>query len=181
MIIQVDPRKWFKPAVKPLQTRPIPNLPVFQQQEKPAKAEEKLMSFLSTIGKDVKAVFNWISSPRGQAIITEGENVVKVIDPALSGIIDLADSWLRKVITTETLATAAGSQSGSGVQKAAAVLTAMQPEISVYFPGATATQLQNANKAIVDFLNAFDHPASLTPAQQQAAADAIAASQVKAA
>jgi len=135
------------------------------------------MSFLSSIGKDVKAVFNWLASPKGQTIIAEGENVIKVIDPALAGIVNLADSWLQKVITTETLAAAAGSQTGSGVQKAAAVLTAMQPEIAVYFPGATATQMQNANKAIVDFLNAFDRPTSLTPTQQQSAADAIAASQ----
>jgi hypothetical protein len=30
--MQLDPRKWFKSGPQPLQTRPIPSLPVFQQQ-----------------------------------------------------------------------------------------------------------------------------------------------------
>ena len=113
------------------------------------------MSFLSTIGKDFKAIFGWLGSPKGLAVIATVGTVVDVIDPALIGITSLAESWLTKVISTEALAVAAGQQSGTGVQKAAAVLTAMQPEIDKYFPGATGVEIQNANAAIVAFLNAF--------------------------
>jgi hypothetical protein len=122
------------------------------------------MSFLSTIGKAFKSVFAWLGSPKGQAVITAGENVITSIDPALTGIVALANSWITKVITTETIAAAAGSQTGSGVQKAAAVMAAMQPEIAQYFPAATATEIGNANTAIVAFLNAFGTtPASSSP------------------
>lgn len=116
------------------------------------------MSFLSTIGKDFKAVFSWLGSPKGQAVIqTAGTVAVDLGAPA--AIVNLAESWIEKVITTETIAAAAGEQTGSGVQKAAAVMTAMQPQIIQYFPAATAAQMATANTAIVAFLNAFETPA----------------------
>jgi len=127
------------------------------------------MSFLSTIGKDIKAVFNWLGSSQGKTVITTGEAVVEAIDPSLTGIITLAQSWITKVISTESLAVAAGVQTGSGTQKAAAVLTAMQPEIAQYFPAATAAEIANANTAIVAFLNSFSTPASIAPATTTAA------------
>jgi hypothetical protein len=120
------------------------------------------MSFLSTIGKDVKSVFAWLGSPKGQAVIATGEAVATTIDPSLTGIFTLANSWIQKVIETESLAAAAGEQTGSGTQKAAAVMSAMGPEISKYFPAATATEIANANTAIVAFLNAFDSPPAST-------------------
>jgi hypothetical protein len=118
------------------------------------------MSFLSTIGKDIKSVFSWLGSPKGQAVIQTAGAVVATIDPALTGIVSLTESWITKVISTEALAAAAGEQTGSGATKAAAVLNAMQPEISKYFPAATSAELQNANTALVAFLNALGTPAS---------------------
>lgn len=120
------------------------------------------MSFLSTIGKDIKAVFKWLASPQGTAVISTGAAVVTAIDPGLAGIVNLATSWIQKVITTESLAVAAGSQTGSGVDKAAAVINAMQSQIAVYFPAATAAQITNANNAIVAFLNAFETTTATT-------------------
>lgn len=116
------------------------------------------MSFLSTTGKDIKGVFSWLGSPKGQAVIQTAGAVVATIDPALAGIVGLTESWLAKIITSETLAVAAGQQDGSGAIKAAAVLNAMQPEITKYFPAATAAELQNANTALVAFLNALGTP-----------------------
>lgn len=117
------------------------------------------MSFLSTIGKDFKAVFSWLGSPKGQAVIQTGGAVAEALGAPVA-IVNLAESWIEKVITTETIAAAAGAQTGSGTQKAAAVMTAMQPQIAQYFPTATATQIASANTAIVAFLNAFDSPAT---------------------
>jgi hypothetical protein len=121
------------------------------------------MSFLSTIGKDFKAVFSWLSSAKGQAVIGTGEAVAEAFNPALSGVFTLANSWMTKVIETESLAAAAEAQTGTGVQKAAAVMAAMGPEISKYFPTATAAQIGTANTAIVAFLNAFETPSTPTP------------------
>lgn len=121
------------------------------------------MSFLSTIAKDFKSVFSWIGSAKGQAIIAAGESIVTTIDPALGGIFNLANSWISKVITTESLAAAAAQQTGTGVQKAAAVMAAMGPQISQYFPNATAVEIQNANNAIVAFLQAFGTTPNVPP------------------
>lgn len=118
------------------------------------------MNFLSRIGKDFKSVFNWLGSAKGQAVITAGEGVVTAVDPSLAGIFNLANSWITKVVTTETLAVAAGQQAGSSAQKAAAVITAMAPQITQYFPTATSVEINNANTAIVAFLNAFNTTAT---------------------
>lgn len=121
------------------------------------------MSFLSTIATDFKRIFNWAGSAKGQAIIGTAEGIATSIDPGLAGIFSLANSWMNKVLTTESLAAAAAQQTGSGTQKAAAVMVAMGPEISKYFPTATATEIANANNAIVAFLQAFNTVPALVP------------------
>lgn len=113
------------------------------------------MSFLSAIAKPFTSIFSFLESPKGKALISTGEAVLTTIDPALAPVIALANSWFDKVVTTEQIAAAAGAQAGTGVQKAAAVISAMQPEIAKYFPTASAVEIGNANAAIVAFLNAF--------------------------
>ena len=123
------------------------------------------MSFLSAIAKPFESIFSFLKSPKGQALISTGEAVVTTIDPALAPMIALANSWMDKVVTTEQLAVTAGPTAGPGPQKAALVLQAMAPEISKYFPTATAREVGNANNAIVAFLQAFSTPpATPTPA-----------------
>jgi hypothetical protein len=117
------------------------------------------MSFLSTIGKDFKAVFSWLGSSSGQAVVAACEGLVEGVAtvvgvgaPVQSGI-NLINSWLKKIITTETIAAAAAQQTGSGTQKAAAVLTAIGPELNMYFPGTTTAQATIINNALVIVLN----------------------------
>jgi len=121
------------------------------------------MSFLSAIAKVPKAIFGFLASSKGQALIQTGEGVAVAIDPALAGIITLANSWIGRALTVEALATAAGQQQGTGTQKAAAVMNAITPQVLQYFPNARQDQIAKANDAIVAFLNAFDAPA--TPGQ----------------
>lgn len=117
------------------------------------------MSFLSTIGKDFKAVFSWLGSAKGQAVVTSVEGLGEAEATALGegavvqAGIDLINSWLNKIITTETVAAAAAQQTGSGAQKSAAVLAAIGPELNQYFPGTTAAQAQTINTALVTVLN----------------------------
>jgi hypothetical protein len=125
----------------------------------PVAAAAPKVSWLTAIGRAVGSIFSWLKSPKGQAVIAGAEGVVETIDPAATPLINLANSWISKVVTTEQIAAAAGAQSGTGVQKAAAVLTAMSPEIAKYFPTATALEIATANAAIVTFLNAFSTPA----------------------
>lgn len=117
------------------------------------------MSFLSTIGKDVKAVFTWLASPKGQTVIDTAGAVVVAVDPQLAGVVTLAESWITKAVSTEALAVAAAGTENTSTQKAAAVISEMGPIVAQYFPAATAAQLTNANNAIVAFLNAFEAPA----------------------
>lgn len=127
-----------------------------------AAAAPNKVSWLTAIGKKIGSIFSWLVSPKGQAVLGAGEAIVETIAPESAPLIALANSWIDKVVTTEQLAAAAGAQSGTGVQKAAAVMTAMGPQIAQYFPTATATEIANANNAIVAFLQAFSTSAPPT-------------------
>lgn len=133
------------------------------------------MSFLSTVGKDFKSVFSWLGSSKGQAVVAAGEGLAEGVAtvagvgaPVQAGI-TLINSWLNKIITTETLAAAAEQQTGSGTQKAAAVLTAIGPELNQYFPGTTAAQASIINTALVTVLNTLGTPAAATATPAAAA------------
>lgn len=117
------------------------------------------MSFLSAVAKDFKAVFGWLGSSNGQAVVAAGEGLAEGVAtvagvgaPVAAGI-NLINSWMKKILTTESIAAAAAQQTGSGTQKAAAVLTAIGPELALYFPGTTAAQAATINTALVLVLN----------------------------
>jgi hypothetical protein len=164
MIVQIDPRKWFKSAPQTLQTRPIPSLPVFQALPPKSKVtQEKQMaikSVLDKIGAGFKDVFDFLGSPKGQVIVGAGESLVEVVVPGSTGFINLLNKWGGEIIKSEALATAAGAQTGSGPQKAAMVLSAVAPQAIAFaqangLPAPTAAQLTAANTALVAFANAF--------------------------
>ena len=121
-------------------------------------APTKGKSLLQKIGSDIKSVFAWLGSSNGQAVIASGEGIVEAIDPALTGVIALANTWLVEIIKSEALATAAAAQNGSGTQKAASVINSLTPEVLAFavqnkLPTPTATQIQNASNYLVAFLN----------------------------
>lgn len=116
---------------------------------------------LSTIGKDIKKVFSWLGSPTGQAIITAGEGVAESIFPMATGIINIANTWLAKIIQVEALAAGAAQQDGSGIQKASIVIGDVTPVVLAFaqqhgLPIPTADKIANANTALVAFLNALE-------------------------
>lgn len=118
-------------------------------------------SVLSTIGADIKGVFTWIGSAKGQQVISAGEGAVETVFPQLTGIINLANQGLVEAVKIEALAAAAGEQTGSGVQKLAAVTSAITPTALAYaqqhgFPVPTATTIQNAANGLVAFINALE-------------------------
>ena len=118
-------------------------------------------SVLSVIGADAKKVFTWIGSSQGQSVIGTGEAVVEAVDPGLTGLITLANKYIQEAVKVEALSAAAGAQTGTGVQKAAAVTSALTPTVLLYAQQSglavpTATEIQNASNAIVAFLNALN-------------------------
>lgn len=130
------------------------------------------MSFLSTLGKDFKAVFAYLGSSKGQATIATVEGaavaVTTAINPvagaALAGIESLVNSALKQVVNAETLAAAAEQQTGTGAQKAAAAASALAPEVagvlaSLGVKAPTATQVQSIStvvaSSLANIVNAF--------------------------
>lgn len=120
------------------------------------------MSWLATVGKDIKGVFSWLGSPKGQAVIQTGEAVAEACG-APAALINIGNYWLGKIIAVESLSVAAGAQTGSGATKAAAVLTDVTPQVLAIakengLPTPTADNIAKANAALVSFLNALGAP-----------------------
>jgi hypothetical protein len=127
------------------------------------------MSWLSTLGNDEKKVFEWLFSPKGQAILSAGEGIVEIADPALDGVINLTNTWLQEIFKAQALATAASANATGGAQKSAMVLNTVAPQIIAFataqgLPVPTGIELQNANNALVAFLNALGANSGTTTA-----------------
>lgn len=141
----------------------------------PATAPEEIpMSFLSTFGNDFKAVFAWIGSTKGQAVITSGEKLAEVIVPGATPVINLANSWMTQILTTQALAAAAEEQPGTGAQKAAAVIAAISPQVVSLFPAINSAQIAAANDSLVAFLNALGTATVPAPAATSATTEVAA-------
>jgi hypothetical protein len=126
------------------------------------------MSLLDTLGKDFKGLFAWLGSTTGQNVIKTGEGLVEALVPASAGIINVGQAWLTEIIKTQALSTAAGAQTGSNTQKAAMALSAAAPQAIAFtqqygLPAQTAAQLDEANTALVAFLNSFPGLATAIP------------------
>ena len=126
------------------------------------------MSFLSGLkvfGTDIEKVFGWFGSAKGQAVVKAGEAAVETIAPQAAPIVDLFDSWAQRAYNIESIAAAAGQQTGTGAQKAVLVNQAIAPTVLQYAQAAglsarTADQISRANNAVIDFINAMTEPAS---------------------
>lgn len=134
-------------------------------------------SFLSAVGHDAAKVFTFLGSTQGQATIAGVEadaNVVATaVNPALGvalpAIETLFNNGLKQVLSVETVAAAAGQESGTGAQKAAAVATAVAPNVaallqSLGVAAPTSAQVQTIATAlstgIVTVLNSIPAPAA---------------------
>jgi hypothetical protein len=128
------------------------------------------MSFLSAVGKSVKAVFGWLGSSGGQKTLTAAETAAAAVGAAtgtgaiIASATNLINSWINEAIKVEALASAAGEQTGSGAQKAAAVLSTMTPQLVSFLQSQGLTSDQVAQKAnaintaVVGILNTLEAP-----------------------
>jgi len=116
------------------------------------------MSFLSTLGKDFKAVFSFLGSPTGKAVIGAAEGAVEVAVPATTAAFNLINNWMAEALKVESIAAAAGQQDGTGAQKAAMAISTMTPQILQFaasqgYPVPNSTQITAINTAVVNLLN----------------------------
>jgi hypothetical protein len=137
-------------------------------------------NFMGHVGHAFKDVFAFLGSAQGQKTIAgvEAASVVvasafnPVAGTALSAVETLINAGLRQVVAIESVASAAGSADGTGPQKAAAVTTAMSPQIAAFLQSIgvsepRADQIQTLGTAIstalVGVLNSIPAPAASTP------------------
>lgn len=130
------------------------------------------MGFLSSIGKDFTAVFAWLGSSKGKATIAVAETAAVGVATAVgAGVpvaagIALLNNWMGEAITVESIAAAAAQQTGTGPQKAAAVLSKMVPQLATYLEGKGYTSAQidahavAINSQVVALLNLLGQPAA---------------------
>lgn len=114
------------------------------------------MSWLGTLGKDVKGVFAWLGSQKGQAVIATGEAVAEGFG-APAAVINMANYWMGKALTIQAISVAAGQENGTGTQKAAAVIADVTPVVlsvakQYGLPEPTSESIANANTYLVKFL-----------------------------
>lgn len=131
------------------------------------------MSFLTALKGDVVKVFNWIGSPKGQAVISLTETGVEAAFPAADGVITLLNTWGTEIFKSEALAMAAGA-TGSNTQKAASVLNVLTPEVIAFAkaqgtPIPDAAKIQAINDGLVKIFNILAGT-DTTPAQGSTAA-----------
>jgi hypothetical protein len=134
-------------------------------------------SFLSAAGADFLHVFSWLGSSQGQATVAGvetaavavGTAINPAIGAAIGGVETLINAALKQILSMEASAAAVGAQSGTGVQKAAAVVASLTPQTSallttlgVAAPTATEAQaLATAiNNGLTAILNAIPPPAA---------------------
>src|SRR5271167_796688 len=116
------------------------------------------MSFLSTVVKDAKAGFAWLASTKGQAIVGAAEAAVDIAFPPAAPAMALVNTWMAEIIKVEGLATATGSQSGTGTQKAAMALSTMTPQVLSWaaangYSIPDSANISAINTAVVNVLN----------------------------
>jgi hypothetical protein len=114
------------------------------------------MSFLSALGGDVKKVFGWLASPKGQAVVQLGEGIVEDAFPAATGVINIFNTWATEAFKVQAIAEAAGSDVGA--QKASVLLNTITPEVLAFakthgLPTPTADKLAQVNNAIILAIN----------------------------
>lgn len=119
------------------------------------------MTFLQHVGNFFKTVF--------ADVTREAVAVQPVVDLAFPGIAPLYNATVQAVSLAETAAVAAGSITGSGTNKLAAVTAAIEPIALAYLKqnGITAnsTHIEAWVNAVVATLNALPAPtASTAPA-----------------
>jgi hypothetical protein len=122
------------------------------------------MSFLSALKGDVKKVFGWIGSPKGQAIVAVAEGAVEDAFPAATSAIGLLNSWGTEIFKVQSMAEAA-TATGSNLQKAAAVLNTITPQVLGFastngLPTPTSAAINKINDNLVEVLNLLTGVAS---------------------
>lgn len=144
-------RKASQPATEEtiMSTAPVTPAPA------PAPAPRK--SFIKVFASDFKKVFSFLGNRKVQLAIVAGEKVAEEAVPVLGGLSPLIDNWTAEIFKVQALATAAATPDGNGLQKSAAVINTLTPQIVQFaeankLPIPTGDKLIQANTQLYNFL-----------------------------
>lgn len=117
------------------------------------------ISILDDVGSALKKFFG--------VEITVAQAAEPIVDLAFPGISVLYNATVNEVATAETAAIAAGVQTGSGPQKLALVVAAIEPTFNQYLqaqglPAQPTATIENWVNAVVAGLNAIPATSSTT-------------------
>ena len=150
-------------------------------------------SFLSSIGHGAVTVLKYVASPAGQKTVQVAEGAAVTIGTlaggpglgaGIAGIELLINKAFTGVISMEATAAALGAQSGTGVQKGAAVAAALSPQVEkllkdLGYDNPTADQVEliadKVTQSIADIVNTIPPPAAIAALPEPAAAPVAAA------
>lgn len=112
----------------------------------------KFQSILSDVGTFLKKVFTGVT-----AVAAAAEPIVDVAYP---GIAPLYSATVAAAVQAESAAVAAGQQTGTGTQKLALVVSAIEKQFNAFasangIGGTTTTTIENWVNAVVASLNAI--------------------------
>jgi hypothetical protein len=101
-------------------------------------------------------------------VVATGEALVEDVAPELTGLIDIANTWLAEIVKAQTLGVAAASTQNTGVTKAAIVVNTLTPQVLAWaadnkYPVPDAATILKASNGLYDFLNAFETVTVSTP------------------
>ena len=134
-------------------------------------------SFLSAVGHDFLNVFKWLGSSQGQATVAGVETVTATvamaINPAvgatITGVEAIINAALKQILSMEASAAAVGAQSGTGAQKASAVIASLTPQTaallqSMGISNATSAEVATLATAISNGLTGILNAIPAAPA-----------------
>lgn len=153
-------------------------------------------SFLSAIGHGAQSVIKYFASPAGQKTIQVAEGAAVAVGTlvggpglgaGIAGVELLINKGFAGVINVEATAATLGAQSGTGVQKGAAVAAALAPQVEqllkdLGYDNPKADQVEQiadlVTKSIADIVNSIPPPAALAPQDHPLVAEMKAAATV---
>jgi hypothetical protein len=114
-------------------------------------------SFIKAFAADFKKVFSFLGNRKVQLAIVAGEKLAEQAVPALALLSPLIDSWTTEIFKVQAISAAASQPDGNGLQKSAAVISTLTPQIVQFaeankLPTPTGDKLLQANTALYNFL-----------------------------
>ena len=129
------------------------------------------MSWIKKVGTVIVKGFEFLYSPKGQAIVAAGETAAELAFPPAEPVVAVVNAWMQQAAVVEGKAQAAASLgvNASSTQKAEAAIAAVTPDIEAILQKYNllplpAASMSKINDAVLTIANELTPAAPATPA-----------------